>query len=131
MIVTNFNILWLCVPSQVQAICNHMGTITWYSGSHLGVTHDLRLFREHMPALQHGERILGDKAYVGHHRLLAPHKAARRAVGLTRRQMAYNIVHSWYRATIEHCFAYLKRSVTMLTLQSLLVTKTNKLTQSC
>jgi hypothetical protein len=33
-----------------------------------------------------------------------------RALGLTRRQMAYNTIHSWYRTTIEHCFAYVKRS---------------------
>jgi len=65
-----------------------------------------------MPRLQPGERILGDKAYVGHHRLLAPHKAHRCAVGLSRRHMAYNTVHSWYCATIEHCFAFVKRYVT-------------------
>lgn len=96
----------------MQAICNHKGTLMWYSGTHIGVTHDLQLFRLHMPALAPGERILGDKAYVGNHRLLAPHKMRRRAVGLTRRQSAYNDIHSWYRSTIEHCFAFVKRSAT-------------------
>jgi hypothetical protein len=87
-----------------------MGTIIWYSGPHLGAPHDMRLFKDYMPIMRYGERILGDKAYVGHHRLLAPHKMVRRALGLTRRQMAYNTIHSWYRTTIEHCFAYVKRS---------------------
>lgn len=77
------------------------------------MTHDLRLFREFMPPLAPGERILGDKAYVGFARLVAPHKKRRGAAGLTPRQAAYNLVHGWYRSTIEHCFAYLKRSVTI------------------
>lgn len=62
-----------------------------------------------MPPLAPGERLLGDKAYVGHHRLIAPFKRRRGAAGITRRQAAFNVVHGWYRATIEHSFAFVKR----------------------
>ena len=80
----------------------------WYSGPHIGVTHDVRLFRENTPPLQRGEKLLGDKAYVGNPLLIAPHKMARGV--LSQRKRAFNVVHSWYRVTIEHCFAFVKRS---------------------
>ena len=95
----------------MQAICNHSGSIIWYSGTHNGVDSDIKLWRDHSPPLERGEQILGDKAYVGHHRLIAPHKLRRGEAELSRRKKAYNIAHSWYRATIEHCFAFIKRCV--------------------
>ena len=95
----------------MQAVCDHSGNIIWYSGPHLGVTSDIRLFREHTPPLEPGERLLGDKAYVGDLRLVAPFKKRRGQAQISQRKRAFNVVHSWYRATIEHCFAFLKRSV--------------------
>jgi hypothetical protein len=103
-----------CLPVflQVQGVCDHRGNIIWYSGPHLGVTSDIRLFRENPPPLEHGERLLGDKAYVGERsRLIAPYKKKRGQAKLAGRKWDFNNVHAWYRATIEHCFAYVKRSV--------------------
>ena len=66
----------------------------------------------HTPPLADGERLLGDKAYVGlRGRVIAPYKKKSRAAGLSERRLAFNMVHGWYRATIEHCFAFVKRSV--------------------
>jgi len=84
----------------------------WYSGPHIGVRHDSRIYRESPPPLVPGERLLGDKAYVGHASLIAPFKR-NPPRGLSRRKRAYNVLHSWYRVTIEHCFAYLKRSASI------------------
>ena len=81
----------------------------WYSGPHIGVKADIRLFREYTPPLGDGERLLGDKAYIGNARLVAPVKKRRGAAGLSRRDAAFNIVHGFYRATIEHRFAFIKR----------------------
>ena len=94
---------------QVQAICDHSGAIMWYTGPHMGTRHDVRLFREHPPPLGPLERILGDKAYVGERRLYAPLKKKAGKI-LTAKGRGYNMMHSWYRSTIEHCFAYIKRS---------------------
>jgi hypothetical protein len=56
--------------------------------------------------------LLGDKAYVGERsRLIAPYKKKRGQAKLAGRKWDFNNVHAWYRATIEHCFAYVKRSV--------------------
>lgn len=87
-----------------------MGRLMWYSGVHLGTTHDVRLSRNHPPPLTAGQRLLGDKAYIGNAQIIAPIKK-RRAAALSQRDAAYNVVHSWYRTSIEHCFAYLKRYV--------------------
>jgi len=99
---------------QVQGVCDHRGNIIWYSGPHIGVTSDIRLFREHTPPLLDGERLLGDKAYASHadrDHLIAPYKKQRQRA-LTQRQWHFNNVHAWYRSTIEHCFAFVKRSAT-------------------
>ena len=95
------------VSCQVQAVCDHSGNLMWYSGPHIGVTHDVRLFRENTPPLDRGEQLLGDKAYVGNPLLIALHKKVRGE--LSQRKRAFNVVHSWYRVTIEHCFAFVKR----------------------
>jgi hypothetical protein len=100
------------VLAQVQGVCDNRGNIIWYSGPHLGVTSDIKLFRENPPPLLDGERLLGDKAYVGlRGRVLVPYKKKKGAAGLTTRRHEFNMVHGWYRATIEHCFAFVKRSV--------------------
>lgn len=96
---------------QVQAICDHRGNIIWYSGPHLGVTSDVKLSRNFPPPLNPGEKILGDKAYQGEpNRIIVPYKKKRGRADVSARRQAFNIVHSWYRSTIEHCFAYVKRS---------------------
>ena len=50
---------------KVQAVCDHSGTIMWYSGPHIGTTHDVQIFRQSSPPLYNGESVLGDLAYIG------------------------------------------------------------------
>ena len=83
----------------------------WYSGPHIGVTSDITVFRENCPPLDPGERLLGDKAYVGEPEyLIPPYKKKRGQIKLPDRKWHFNNIHAWYRATIEHCFAFVKRS---------------------
>jgi hypothetical protein len=99
---------------QVQGVCDHKGNIIWYSGPHVGVISDIALWRRYTPPLDDGERLLGDKAYVGQREeIIAPFKKKRGAARLEGRRWHFNNVHAWYRATIEHCFAFVKRSVTL------------------
>jgi hypothetical protein len=97
---------------KVQAICDHLGNIIWYSGPHRGTTHDLSLYADDHPNLEAQEQLLADKAYYGARGsnlgLVTPHKKPVRSV-LTRRQLAYNTVHRWYRSRIEHAIGFLKR----------------------
>ena len=96
----------------MQGVCDHRGNIIWYSGPHLGTTSDIKLFRDNCPLLDEGERLLGDKAYVGEpDYLIAPYKKRRGEDRLSDRKYHFNNVHAWYRSTIEHCFAFVKRSV--------------------
>jgi hypothetical protein len=63
------------------------------------------------PPLTDGELLLGDKAYSDqqlHHQIIAPIKA-RPNQPLMDAQLEYNKLHGWYRASIEHCFGYIKR----------------------
>jgi len=63
---------------KIQAICDHSGSIMWYSGPHIGTTHDLKLWRQHNPRayMFQNERFLADKAYCSrsHPELLVPWK---------------------------------------------------------
>ena len=96
----------------MQAVCDHRGNIIWYSGPHIGVTSDVKLFDGYTPPLDDGEKLLADKAYVGRpDELIVPFKKQRGHAELSERRAAFNVVHAWYRATIEHCFAFVKRSV--------------------
>ena len=111
---------------KVQAVCDHSGAFLWYSGPHLGTTHDLTLYRQHPPELDNGDQLLADLAYIGGREhaatLVTPFKKRMvrrlnrrngkvkiRALPLPPNQALYNRVHSWYRATIEHAFGYVKR----------------------
>lgn len=101
---------------KVQGVCDHRGNIIWYSGPHLGVTADIKVFRENCPWLEPGERLLGDKAYVGEPEyLIPPLKKKKGAPKLAGRPYHFNNIHAWYRSTIEHCFAFIKRSVSTST----------------
>jgi hypothetical protein len=83
----------------------------YFSGPHLGVVSDNRLFKLYTPPLAPGETLLGDKAYCDRaleHQIVAPIKA-RHHRSLLDVQQEYNDLHAWYRASIEHLFGYLKR----------------------
>lgn len=104
--------LWMYL-FQVQGVCDNRGNIIWYSGPHIGVTSDVELFRTYTPPLAPGERLLGDKAYYGvTDKVIVPYKKGRGAAKVEGRRWHFNNVHAWYRATIEHCFAFVKRSAT-------------------
>lgn len=92
-------------------MCDNRGNIIYYSGPHLGVTSDINVFRENCPWLAPGERLLADKAYYGEpDYLIVPYKKRHGQARLTGRRHDFNNVHAWYRATIEHTFAFIKRS---------------------
>jgi hypothetical protein len=110
---------------KVQAICNHTGAFIWYSGPHLGTTHDVKLYRRVHPPMN-GQKVLADLAYIGGqeraHELIVPFKkqlVRRRvlstgrvsinSIPLTENQSLFNRIHAWYRTTIEHAFGFVKR----------------------
>ena len=83
----------------------------WFTGPHIGVRHDSKLFETHPPPLENGEQWLADLAYVKHGRLKTCVCAYKKQPGkqLTKQQSAFNVMHSWYRCTVEHTIAYVKR----------------------
>ncbi len=102
---------YLFIYIQVQGVCDHVRNIIWYSGPHIGTTHDLRIWAENTPPLLARERYLGDKAYIGQdyeHQLIVPFKE-QEGEELPNDRKCFNLIHRWYRATIEHTFSYVKR----------------------
>jgi hypothetical protein len=97
--------------TQVQVVGDNRGNPIHFAGPLLGVTHDIKLYRANRPPLAAGEQLLADKAYAARneaHQLLAPEKKLP-GRELTAEQKSYNVVHSWYRVTIEHVIAFIKR----------------------
>jgi len=101
-----------CCVLKVQMACDHMGRPIWFTGPHLGVSHDSKLFEQSPPPLDmaRGERWLADAAYVawnktGH--VITGFKKPRGG-SLSSDQSNFNRVHGWYRATIEHLNAWVK-----------------------
>lgn len=94
--------------TKVQVICNHEGVPVWMSGPHAGTIHDVVLFRHYCPDLGHNT-LLADKAYVGAYPpLITPFKK-RPNHNVSEEQNDFNLVLSWYRATIEHLFSQYKK----------------------
>ena len=95
---------------KLQIFVDNTGRLVWYSGPHLGVTHDLELFRRFPPPLRPNEKLLADKAYIGGGpRLVCPCKRVKGQKQLSPLQRAYNDVHGFWRATIEHINAHIKK----------------------
>jgi hypothetical protein len=97
---------------KLQCITDWKSRIIWYSGPHIGSTHDLSLFvRKHPPRMPH-ERILADLGYFGRRGrrlgLVTPFKRNRHGE-LTDRQSAYNFVHCHFRSSVERVFGFVKR----------------------
>jgi hypothetical protein len=68
------------------------------------------LYRQTRPPLIDGEKLLADKAYQGERRtLIVPFKKRKGQARLTPVRYAFSRVHQWYRATVEHSFAYITR----------------------
>jgi hypothetical protein len=83
----------------------------WFSYPHIGTIHDIKIFERVTPPLRRDESLLADKAYVAEKwlgKLIGPIKRER-GRQLDDRQAAYNIIHRWYRSSIEHAIGYLKR----------------------
>ena len=97
---------------KVQVICDHRANIVYFSGPHIGCTHDDRIFYEHHPTISRDETILADKAYVGRRAsemgIITPFKS-RRGRELTEEQKNFNLFHAFYRSRVEHSIGYLKR----------------------
>lgn len=94
---------------KVQMITNHVGTPIWYTGPHAGVIHDKKLWDNYNPGLG-PHCLLADKGYKGADPsdLCIPYvKPAGR--DFDRFEEAWNRVHSWYRATVEHTFSQMKK----------------------
>jgi hypothetical protein len=95
---------------KVTLICDHHGTPIWYSGPDIGTTHDKTLYMKHPPPITDIEQLLGDKGYQGvGPSVIVPFKKRRGEIRLTADRRAFNIVHRWYRATVEHTIGYIKR----------------------
>ena len=93
-------------------MCLHSGALCYYSGPHLGVISDVKLFKKYNPPLLEGELLLADKAYVDRslqHQIVAPIKKKRNQPPLRAAQLEYNRLHGWNRASIEHAFGKNKR----------------------
>jgi hypothetical protein len=118
-----YNGKYSCHVLKVQVVVDHSGTILWYSGPHIGTTHDIELTRRYPPPLADGEEVLADLAYIGadaHYCVPFKRRVIEVPIGNGRRrkkhtlplsepQTVYNRCHSWYRSTVEHTFGYVKR----------------------
>lgn len=113
---------------KVQLACTFTGIPVFMSGPHLGASADITILRQNFPYAigarlpqscgwlsfvgprASGDRWLADKAYrsVDVDDMITPFKKPKGGE-LTDGQEAFNKVHSWYRATIEHVNAQMKK----------------------
>lgn len=85
----------------LQVMCDFSGTPVFFSGPHIGVRSDIRLWQEHGAALDAGELVLADKAYVSKdvNNILAPYKKKKREnkrqqpKPLSRAKKDFNLLH--------------------------------------
>jgi len=96
---------------KIQMIASHEGVPMFLSGPHIGVRSDIKIWRNAGPwagGLESEGHCLGDKAYVSGRGIICPYK---RRVGhdLNRAEKDYNLIHSWFRASIEHVFSQMKK----------------------
>ncbi|MHB1957163.1 MAG: transposase family protein [Sulfobacillus sp.] len=86
-----FNVYVFCF---VQVVCDFTGMPIFFSGPHIGVRSDLRLWQQFGPVLSAGEIMLADKAYVSKDvsNVLAPYKR-KKGRRLSRAQRDFNLLH--------------------------------------
>ena len=92
---------------KIQVCCDALGRIVWFSGPHPGSRGDSTLWKKWGPRSFVGQELgLADGAYSGNYRLVAPF---RKPPGkpLPPRKERYNVLHSFFRARIEHVFSRL------------------------
>lgn len=97
---------------KVQVFCDHQANIIFFSGPHLGCTHDVQIFYDNHPLISVDEKILADKAYCGNRAknmgIVAPHKKSIN-YDFTTEESNFNAIHGFYRSRVEHSIGYLKR----------------------
>jgi hypothetical protein len=93
---------------KVQTAVDHGGRPVYISGPHIGVRADVTLWKSHGPVMGDGDFVLGDKAYVGCSDVIAPYKKSG-SRELSQEKKDVNTVLSWFRVTIEHTFADIKK----------------------
>ena len=93
---------------KLTVMRNHLGHIVCWAGPEPGSRNDGRLWSESIPwkHLKSQEYGLADGAYSGRAKLVAPLRRKDHAE-LSETAAAYNKVHSFYRARIEHLFGLL------------------------
>jgi hypothetical protein len=90
-----------------MAICPYTKRILWISGGVAsGVFHDLKLAEiGFFSILEPGEKVLGDKAYIGNPHVVAPVKGR----NLKAQEQSFNSNIGVVRVKVENVFAYFKR----------------------
>lgn len=87
-------ICYVVAHSLAQIVCDFTGLPLFFSGPHIGVRSDLRLWQQYGPVLSAGEIVLADKAYVSKDltNILAPYKR-KKGRRLTQAQRDFNLLH--------------------------------------
>jgi hypothetical protein len=93
---------------KVQVVVDFHGCPIFVSGPHLGAKSDIALWRNFGPAMGSGDFVLGDKGYQGDESIHSPYKKPK-GRKLSQAKKDYNRVLSWFRVTVEHCFAQMKK----------------------
>jgi hypothetical protein len=90
-----------CIKYEI-AVRISDGQIVWVAGGVWGSVHDLTLVRNTglLERLVPGERIYGDKGYIGHHRIWCPYKG--RTDNLTYDQICWNRYLNPLRTRVEN-----------------------------
>lgn len=95
---------------KFQNVVDFLGRIVYFSGPHLGTTHDDLIWRESLAyhPLHPSEMVLADGAYSAESQLVCPYRFLPHT-HLTPSQYTFNSIHAHYRARVEHMNAKLKR----------------------
>lgn len=87
---------------KMQVCCDALGRIVYFSGPHPGAMADATIWKRHGPKEFVGLELgLGDGAYSGNFRLIAPFRKEANTKTLPLRKERYNRLHSFFRARIS------------------------------
>ena len=96
-----------CHCVKFNAVLTFQGLFAYLSGPHPGAESDTTLARTFRPGFLPHESLLGDKAYISVPNCVVPIKE--RPGGLSPAEVEYNRVHQFYRARVEHAFAWVNK----------------------